>query len=177
VLSCAAASACFPPTHSDDYSVPFARSYWSAAPEARPPLASLSVEQLYALNQYGRRAFHPWRTMAPAFGCRGAEAIPFLKTKITPRTVGGLLELFIWMRWMETYDAAADAELMKQIRSSFAAMPRDLRRAYAPDLATIEARPFAGRNGRVQYESAEALRARYCTSPAGAILDSDRRER
>jgi hypothetical protein len=113
--------------------------------------------------------------MAPAFGCRGSEAIPFLKSKITPRTVGGLLELFIWMRWMETYDAAADAELMQQIRSAYAAMPRDLRNAYAPDLATVEARPFTSRNA--QSESAEALRVRYCANPAGTILDSNPQER
>jgi hypothetical protein len=93
--ACLLAWGCIPPTHSSDYSVPFAKAYWSAPRHQRPALSSLTVQQLYALNQYGRRAFHPWRTMAPAFGCRGAAAVPLLKSKITPRTLGSLLELFL----------------------------------------------------------------------------------
>jgi hypothetical protein len=153
-------AACVPPTHSSDYSVPFAKAYWAAPPEARPPPSSLTPEQLYALNQYGRRAFHPWRTMAPAFGCKGAAAVPFLKTKIRPGTVGGLLELFVWMRWMGTYEPSADADLMQRIRTAYADMPKSLREAYASDLAAVEALP--GSNLRMSPGPAEQLRARYC---------------
>jgi len=153
---------CIPPTQSSDYSVPFARDYWRAVPEARPRLASLSVEQLYALNQYGRRAFHPWRTMAPAFGCRGAEAVPFLKSKISPHTVGGLLELFIWMGWMGTYEPAADSDLMARVRSAFAEMPTTLRKTYSDDLAALEHRAQPSRSSRINSRPAERLRAIYC---------------
>jgi hypothetical protein len=155
----AAVSACVPPTYSGDYSVPFARSYWAARPDARPALASLRVEQLYSLNQYGRRAFHPWRTMAPAFGCRGAEAVPFLKSKITPKTVGGLLELFLWMDWMSTYDPVADSDLMAGVHGAYAQMPKVLRKTYAGDLAALERR-----RQTAAHLPAERLRATYCSS-------------
>ena len=106
LLPCLLLAGCIPPKSSKDYSVPFARSYWATPAAQRPTLSSLTMEQLYSLNQYGRRAFHPWRTMAPAFGCRGAAAVPYLKTKIAPKTVGGLLETLAWMRRMEAMVAA-----------------------------------------------------------------------
>jgi hypothetical protein len=162
--ACLLTAACFPPSHSSDYSVPFAKAYWSTPEGQRPATSSLTIEQLYALNQYGRRAFHPWRTMATTFGCRGAEAVPFLKTKITPRTVGGMLELFVWMRMMGTYEPVADPDLMARIHAAYAAQPKALRKAYAKDLAEVEG--DIRQPGATGAEAAERLRKGYCERAA-----------
>ena len=145
-----------PPMHSSDYDVAFARAYGrgrSAAEWERPP-RDLSVEQLYALQRHGRLAFHPWRSVAAAFACRGAAAVPFLKTRIRERTFGSLVEVFRWMRLMNTYDVAGDADLIARLRGAYAAMPGTLRRAYAGDLAFV--------TGELDPDAATELRGRHC---------------
>lgn len=161
LLACAA---CIPPVRSSDYDVAFARAYSrdrTPAEWERPP-RELSVEQLYALQQYGRRAFHPWRTVSEALGCRGGEAIPFLKAKITPQTLGSLLEAFRWMRWMETYDVAADANLLSRIETAYREMPGALRRGYSEELAVVTGRPLPAGSRLAPPGSPAELRRRYC---------------
>ena len=162
VLLCAA---CIAPTRSSDYDVVFARAYGqgrSAAEWERPP-AQLTVEQLYALQQYGRRAFHPWRSVAKAFACRGPEAVAFLRSKVTPANLGSLLEVFRWMRWMESYDVAGDSALTAQIRTAYAQLPAALRRAYAEELAQATGQPLPMGALLVRPGPPAALRQRHCT--------------
>jgi hypothetical protein len=170
-------AACFPPTHSEDYNVPFARGYWRADASARTPLSELSVEQLYALNEYGRRAFHPWRSVGGPIACRGAAAIPFLKSKISPRNMGTMLEIIIWMRWLETYDVDGDADLQARLRSAFAAMPKDLRTLYADNLALAEGRPASGPYAFVKFDTTDNLRERACKGYPAPRLDRAGRSR
>lgn len=157
-----ACTACIPPVRSSDYDVAFACAYSRdrGPAEWERPQPDLSVEQLYALQQYGRRAFHPWRAVSEALACRGADAVPFLKTRISPNTLGSLLEAFRWMRWMETYDVAADADLIARIDAAYRAMPGALRRGYAEELAEATGRPSASR--LAPPGSPAELRQRHC---------------
>jgi hypothetical protein len=72
------------------------------------------------------------------------------------------------MRWMGTYEPAADGDLMQRIRAAYAQMPGTLRKTYASDLAQLEGRAVSAIYLHRPYEKAEALRARYCT---GGDLD------
>jgi hypothetical protein len=75
-----------------------------------------------------------------------------------------MLELFVWMRMMGTYEPVADPDLMARIHAAYAAQPKALRKAYAKDLAEVEG--DIRQPGATGAEAAERLRKGYCERAA-----------
>jgi hypothetical protein len=101
--------------------------YGQTTKEQVASFSGYPLEEQYAIYIYGNQVRHPPAIyLAAPFARAGDKVVPFLlgrlKSAKDDPTVRDLVLVFSEMNRQTTYDVAGDAELMRQLESSIAAM-------------------------------------------------------